>query len=136
MATTSRIAILNFDGSVDSIYCHYDGYLSHNGKILLKYYNDEMKIRKLIFLGDISNLGKNLECVDSFNSFPVIPDETTTISYHRDRGEPLKIKRYNSFAEWMEKPEREQWNYIWMEKKWFVVNSKDNNLTELSTLFS
>jgi len=49
MATTSRIAILNFDGSVDSIYCHYDGYPSHNGKILLKYYNDEMKIRKLIF---------------------------------------------------------------------------------------
>jgi len=61
MPTRSRIAILNSDGSVDSIYCHYDGYLSHNGVILAKYYNNEEKIRKLISLGSLSFLGKSAE---------------------------------------------------------------------------
>jgi len=34
MATRSRIAIENQDGTVTSIYCHFDGYLSGVGKLL------------------------------------------------------------------------------------------------------
>ena len=36
MSTRSNIAIKRKNGTVESIYCHWDGYLSYNGKILLK----------------------------------------------------------------------------------------------------
>jgi len=57
MATRSTIAIRNADNTVTAIYCHWDGYLSYNGKILFENYNTEEKVRELIALGDLSVLG-------------------------------------------------------------------------------
>lgn len=73
MATRSRIAIENQDGTVDSIYCHFDGYLRGVGKKLMEHYDKE-KLKNLIKLGDISVLGESTE---------------DTEAYHRDRGEDL-----------------------------------------------
>jgi hypothetical protein len=78
MATRSRIAIEREDGSVKSIYCHYDGYVDGVGKVLFEHYDKE-KLEKLIELGDISVLGTSTE---------------NTIAYHRDRGEDLHTTRY------------------------------------------
>lgn len=50
MSTRSRIGILNADGSIDSIYCHCDGYLSYNGDILMHHYDTEDKVRALLKL--------------------------------------------------------------------------------------
>ena len=55
MATRSRIAIENQDGTVTSIYCHFDGYLSGVGKILKEYYTTQTKVEALINLGFISS---------------------------------------------------------------------------------
>jgi hypothetical protein len=60
MGTRSRIGILNDDGTVDSIYCHWDGYLSHNGKILQEHWTDPDKMAELIALGDISSLAPEI----------------------------------------------------------------------------
>lgn len=60
MSTRGRIGILNDDGTVDSIYCHYDNYLSHNGKILLQHYTLPAKVAELIALGDISSLAPEI----------------------------------------------------------------------------
>ena len=57
MSTRCRIGIKNQDETITSIYCHYDGYPEHVGKILVENYKDETKIRKLMELGDISSLG-------------------------------------------------------------------------------
>jgi hypothetical protein len=78
MATRSRIAIEREDGSVKSIYCHYDGYVDGVGKVLFEHYDKE-KLEKLIELGDISVLGTSTE---------------NTIAYHRDRGEDLHTTSY------------------------------------------
>jgi len=78
MATRSRIAIENEDGTVKSIYCHFDGYVGNNGKILFNHYDKE-KLEKLIELGDISSLGESTE---------------DTAAYHRDRGEDLHTTSY------------------------------------------
>ena len=59
MATRSRIAIENEDGTVTSIYCHWDGYVDHNGMILQEHYNERSKVEALIALGDISYLDAN-----------------------------------------------------------------------------
>ncbi len=43
MSTRSRIAIENVDNTVTSIYCHFDGYVSHNGDILQNHSQIEIK---------------------------------------------------------------------------------------------
>ena len=78
MATRSRIAIENQDGTVTSIYCHFDGYLDGVGKKLFEHYDRE-KTEKLIELGDISALGEST---------------LDTIAYHRDRNEDLNFTTF------------------------------------------
>jgi hypothetical protein len=86
MATRSRIAIENEDGSVKSIYCHFDGYLSGVGKTLFNHYDKE-KLEKLIELGDISSLEASPE---------------STVAYCRDRGEDLNITTFSDMGELFE----------------------------------
>ena len=66
MSTRSKIGIVKSDGKVDAIYCHWDGYPSSNGDILVNHYTKEEKIRKLISLGDISILEPSLDDVKSY----------------------------------------------------------------------
>ena len=83
MGTRSTIAIENADGTVSGIYCHWDGYLSHNGQILQENYTDEASVRELIALGNISSLGAEIGTAHDFNDAP--RDECN--AYGRDRGE-------------------------------------------------
>jgi hypothetical protein len=83
MGTRSTIAIENADGTVTGIYCHWDGYLSHNGRILQENYADEAKVRELIALGDISSLGEEIGTAHDFDAAP----RGECNSYARDRGE-------------------------------------------------
>ena len=78
MSTRSRIAIENQDGTVQSIYCHFDGYIDGVGKTLFNHYDRE-KLEKLIELGDISSLGEST--ID-------------TIAYCRDRDEDFHSTGY------------------------------------------
>ena len=61
MATRSTIAKLGKDGIIKAVYCHSDGYLEHNGKVLNEYYKDESKVDELLTHGDISSLNENNE---------------------------------------------------------------------------
>lgn len=83
MGTRSRIGLETANGSVYSIYCHWDGYPSHNGKILLEHYSDPDKLRELIDLGDISTLAPILGVKCSFDN----PIKGQVIAFGRDRGE-------------------------------------------------
>jgi hypothetical protein len=76
MGTRSNIVLARPDGMYVSIYCHWDGYPSHNGKLLLEHYDTQEKVEELIALGDLSTLGSS-------------PVEGTT-AYHRDKGENLR----------------------------------------------
>jgi hypothetical protein len=75
MSTRSAIIMKDGDG-YKGVYCHSDGYLSWNGKILLENYQDENKVRELIGLGDLSILRPELD---------------STTAYARDRGEVLNV---------------------------------------------
>lgn len=87
MATQSRIGIQLEDGTVKSIYCHFDGYYDGVGQELMDSYTDRAKVEKLITLGDISFLRSEIEPTGphSFND----PQDGVTVAYHRDRGEDL-----------------------------------------------
>jgi len=83
MATRSYIGVRNTDGSVDYIYCHFDGYPDHNGKILTEHYADMDGVNALMKLGDLSVLGKFIGEKQDFNKR--IKDYC--LAHGRDRGE-------------------------------------------------
>jgi hypothetical protein len=84
MATRSVIAKLD-DKGVQAIYCHNDGYLSNNGKILDQHYANEVKVDNLIIQGDCSSLKDTIE---------------DTIFYHRDKGDCYEgVKAANLYNE-------------------------------------
>jgi hypothetical protein len=83
MGTRSTIAIQNEDGTVTGIYCHWDGYTSHNGRILQENYTDEASVRELIALGDLSSLGETVGTKTDFNNAA----KGQCVAYGRDRGE-------------------------------------------------
>ena len=103
MATRGNIAIVNEDGSITSIYCHYDSYPEYVGKILLNHYNDVGIINKLMELGDLSSLGEHLYAAGHTWSAPI---EGVCVAYGRDRGEKgvdsrvfKSIEQYNRNAD-------------------------------------
>ena len=101
MSTRSQIGILNKDGSIDSIWCHWDGYPSNNGKILLEEYKTKKSIRKLISEGSI----------DSLNN-PYV-----------DRGAVSDTFHSKSVDEFMEIDGWQEYWYLFIEKKWFVCKN-------------
>ena len=68
MSTRSRIAIENQNGSVTSIYCHFDGYISGVGKTLKESYTDRSVVEALIELGDLSALGMSPSSTSAYSS--------------------------------------------------------------------
>jgi hypothetical protein len=56
MGTRSRIGYELPDHSVISVYCHWDGYVEHNGKILVEHYQNRDDVMDLIDGGSMSSL--------------------------------------------------------------------------------
>jgi hypothetical protein len=111
MGTRSTIAIEFADGSVSQVYCHWDGYLEHNGKILETHYTDPFKVRDLIDLGDFSSLNETVE-------------ETKGGAYHFSRGEDYVVRRYTDLIDYFEECQQEEYDYILRQVEgkpvWFV----------------
>jgi len=83
MGTRSRIGVFHGD-NVKSVYCHWDGYLDHNGRILLNHY-DSAKANQLVALGDLSSLHANIGEKHDFDDREASNNQCTF--YGRDRGE-------------------------------------------------
>ncbi len=102
MGTRSMIAIQNpYSKDVRAVYCHWDGYLEHNGSILHKHYASSPKVNNLIALGDLSSLGKQIGEKHPFSPHSSKEDEALyehakdqgyCTFYQRDRGEDAPFK--------------------------------------------
>jgi hypothetical protein len=120
MATRSTIALEFADGTVEQVYCHWDGYLEHNGQILLKHYSDPFKLQRLIDLGAISSLGPEIGEKQDFDKRDTQNDNWSLI-YARDRGEDLVKHRFKDFADYKANAQSEEYNYILRtDGKWYV----------------
>ena len=118
MGTRSTIALEYADGTVGQVYCHWDGYLEHNGMILYKHYSDPFKLRELMDLGDLSSLG---ERIGSQHAFDKAPQGECTF-YKRDRKENgVSQKMYDNFADYVENHQYEEYEYILRQDGvWYV----------------
>jgi len=84
MGTRSNIAYKKEDGSIVSSYCHYDGYIEHNGVMLLKHYNGEKQARDLVDNGYMSSLGSNIEVINEGRANKDEPEKFRAV-YHMMR---------------------------------------------------
>ena len=121
MSTNSRIGIYQ-KGEIKSIYCHWDGYIEHNGEILNKFYTTEKDVRELIALGDLSVLGKRVGEKVDFDKMtfdPIYRDkyDGQCVAYCRDRGEKFN-DRISSSIEDLE--DCEEYNYLFKDGEWLV----------------
>jgi hypothetical protein len=126
MATPSSIGIEQADGSVKSIYCHWDGHIETNGKCLITHYEDRERAEKLIALGGISALCPELT-TDFAHSFSN-PADGVTIAYHRDRGEKLVIAEYKTVAQYFKQADYDYLYMLTQEGEWICRSSKFSNI--------
>ena len=104
MSTRSSIAIKHGD-RIKSIYCHSDGYLEYNGRVLLEHYSDSVKVNKLIAMGDMSMLGREIGEKINFDG-GLSYDENNTAEqcrfYGRDRGEEgVEFQSFDDEDSWI-----------------------------------
>ena len=122
MATRSTIALEFADGTVGQIYCHFDGYLSNNGKILLNHYMDPFKVRQLIDLGDLSVLSSEIGQKHKFDGNDRVD---WCMFYGRDPGDIDVAARYfQDFDDHKANHQYEEYEYILRqvngEAVWYV----------------
>ena len=89
MSTRSLIAIEKLDGTYDTIYCHYDGYVENGvGEELFKNYKERLKVENLISLGNRRHLLDTKpedelynEAYETFKNLDELKDELDMIDY-------------------------------------------------------
>ena len=147
MGTHSRIGVMHGD-KVKSIYCHWDGYLEHNGQVLEQYY-DSAKANNLVALGDMSTLRPQIGEKHAFSQFDLPAEEVEAYKeltrdwctfYGRDRGEVSVWKVANTFEEFLEQADGcgAEFYYIMKDGVWYVGTTYENThpLSKRLTLLS
>ena len=147
MGTRSRIGVMH--GNVcKSVYCHWDGYLEHNGRILQEHY-DSARANHLVALGDISSLGPVLGQAHPFSKLDITDTDADRDAklalmelaqsegwctfYGRDRGEKnVEFQTDTDFDAFIERVQGccAEWYYIMRDGVWYVGNiySSDERL--------
>ena len=129
MGTRSRIGVMH-GNKVKSIYCHWDGYLSFNGRILQESY-DSARANQLVALGDLSSLRAKIGEKHAFSKFELPTEEVEAFEtltenwctfYGRDRGEKgTEFEVDHTFAEFLERVDGcgAEYYYIMENGQWY-----------------
>ena len=124
MSTRSQIAIELPDNTIQTVYCHQDGYPAYNGAILLRYYNSAEMARQLIDSGGISSIAEKIGSKHSFGygEGGDRPDDEC-IFYHRDRGEEMEICTVASRQELVDKITEGEYTFHRGDAEYFYLFS-------------
>ena len=137
MGTRSVIGVMHGD-NCKSVYCHWDGYLGYNGRILQEHF-DSAKANHLVALGDLSSLRPEIGEKHPFSQFGLNkedPDYDEQIAlyekaealgwctfYGRDRGETgTEWKVTNTFEAFLDRVHGcgADYYYIMKDGVWYV----------------
>jgi hypothetical protein len=142
MATRSTIALEFADGTIGQVYCHWDGYLAHNGKMLQEYYSNPFILRDLIDLGSLSSLRPTIGTKHPFSMFEanMTQDEYANLYrdmctfYERDRGERSADATYfKDYLHFLVDGQAEEYDYILRNvdgvATWFVSDHDGDFVT-------
>jgi hypothetical protein len=145
MATRSTISLEFADGTIGQVYCHWDGYLSNNGKMLMEYYSNPFILRDLIDLGSLSSLRPTIGTKHPFSMFEanMSQDEFYNLYrdmctfYGRDRGEGQSDATYfTDYLHFLVDGQAEEYDYILRNidgvATWFV-SDHDGDFVKLES---
>jgi hypothetical protein len=127
MATRSTIAVIHQDGSVSQVYCHWDGYLEHNGKLLIENYQSQELAEALVAPGDLSSLSNTVGEAHPFGHHGTTMSQDEYYSrygrmntyYGRDRGETsVEVKRYTDVYDYLDNVQPGEYNYLFNGTSW------------------
>ena len=148
MATRSAIGIKH--GSViKAVYCHWDGYVEYNGRVLDHFYRDSVKVNNLVALGDLSSLGAEIGTEHDFggrwtddqyvpvgdSGFVVAPECTY---YSRDRGEDAPFRTFQTEEDFLDHYDHmgAECYYLYDHGVWYVSQNYQNNFKPLHEVLS
>lgn len=131
MGTRSDIIVHLADGRYKRVYCHWDGYLSHNGALLAAHYASQEFAEKLVGPGDMSSLGKF--CNKPKGHSHAKPKKGYSVYYGRDRGETgVAGKTFDTLAAaWPAEDTWTEFTYVWSreygapEGLWYVASADE-----------
>ena len=140
MGTRSRIGYELPDHSVVSVYCHWDGYVEYNGKILVEHYLNRDDVKKLIDGGSMSSLrtreswdnssplrDENGEYIYDANGYLTFEnDREPQPLYHSEREEDVSVQ-HTSFDEFISGDCYEEYAYLYdLNDNWkaFKINRR------------
>jgi hypothetical protein len=135
MGTRSAIGIKHGD-VVKAVYCHYDGYPEYMGRVLTLYYQDSIKVNKLISMGDMSSIGAAIGSKHAFNDRSNYLDngiaEQCTF-YARDRGEEnVDFRTFQSEHDFLDNFNAgEEFHYLFKDGAWYY-SENGNEFEELT----
>jgi len=137
MGTRSRIGVMH-GNKVKSIYCHWDGYLHFNGRILQESY-DSVRANQLVALGDLSSLRATIGEKHAFSKHDIPAEEVEAFQtltenwctfYGRDRGEKgTEFEVDHTFAEFLERVDGcgAEYYYIMENDQWYCGSMHEGN---------
>jgi hypothetical protein len=127
MATRSTIAVKHEDGTVSQIYCHYDGYLSGVGKMLMTHYNTLLAAEFLVSKGSLSVLAERVTPNPEvgIHNFDVAQNGVC-VYYGRDRGdEDTEPNTFVNVSSYLDLVMCEEYNYFFNGEFWEVQTDGD-----------
>lgn len=121
MATRSRIGIELKNGSVLSVYHHWDGYPEWLGRILKTHYNDRAKAAELIDGGDMSSCWTD----DRFSIDPTTGHKVEEYGpqYYSQRGENCPPRHDADLNEYL--CNSEEYSYVFTKQGEWVCYAND-----------
>jgi hypothetical protein len=119
MGTRSRIGLELSDGSILSVYCHYDGYPEFNGVKLIEHFNSYDKAVELIDGGDISSLWTNESFRDASGA---TKSQECGPLYYSERGEDCPPRLDATFGKYL--GDNEEYAYLFSNGKWVCYNNR------------
>ena len=106
-----------------AVYCHWDGYVAHNGKILQEHY-DSVKANKLVSMGDLSSLRPEIGEKHAFSELDLCEADREAYEaqhgnsctfYGRDRGEEgTEYTTFQSLADLLAAAEGRWGEYVYI----------------------
>ena len=115
MPIPASISIMNSDGSLDTIYNHWNGYPDGLGETLIDYYITEDMVRELIALGNVSYVGRKLKPTTSN------PDSDVTLALGVTTWKPNKEAiHFDTFEDYCKSNMIQKYNYIYNRPHWYI----------------
>jgi hypothetical protein len=122
MSTRSRIGLELKNGSIISVYHHWDGYPEWLGRILKTHYNTREKVAELIDGGDMSSCWTDSRWDDS-------ADGSYGPQYYSQRGDNCPPRLDADLCEYLLPEDSEDYSYLFRNGEWvcYSMNQFDDS---------